>query len=181
MLGLSSKSHAASRRTLPPYELDLITAAQRGDISAFNQLIRTYQDVAYRVAFHLLDEAGAAETVTEHACEAAYRQIRNWNGDEFKIWLLRIVTRECRRADKFPRASGSGSQSPIELGLQVLSMEERVVCVLGDVIGLDEQDITRVASVSVENLRAARGRARRQIRDVLQLNGMVATNQALSS
>lgn len=176
MLGISSKSHTTSRRSIPAYELDLITAAQRGDISAFNQLIRTYQELAYGVAYHLLDDVGAAETATQRACETAYRRIRTWNGDEFKLWLLGIVTQECKRAERLPRGTFSGAQSPIQMGLQVLPIEERVVCVLGDVIGLGEEEIARLTQVPVETLRTVRGRARRQMRDVLQLNGVLAGN-----
>lgn len=170
MLGLQTTPRRQAR-DLSPRELDLISAAQRGDISAFNQLVRSYQELAYRLAFHVLEDAHAAEDATGRAFESAYRQIRHWNGDAFKIWLLRIVISECKRAASGrKRARDVFAPSPIEIGLAILSPEERVICVLADVLGLNEGDVAQITNAAVSTIRATRSRARRQIRDVLEIS-----------
>jgi RNA polymerase sigma-70 factor (ECF subfamily) len=171
MLTLSTKPRPPVHRNPPAYELDLIAAAQRGDISAFNQLVRAYQELAYRVAFHLLDDRHTAEVVTGRTCEVAYRQIRHCKGAAFKIWLLQILIQQCRRTDKFSHAVASGPRLPVELGLQTLSMDERIICVLGDVVGLTEQEISQITRLPAAVLRVKRGQARRQLRDVLGIYG----------
>ena len=72
-----------------------ILAAQKGDISAFNQLVRAYQTLAYRTAYRVLGEAPSAEDATQDAFVYAYKHIREYRGGSFKAWILRIVTNAC--------------------------------------------------------------------------------------
>ncbi len=161
-------------------ELDLVTAAQRGDISAFNQLVRAHQEIAYRFAFHVLDDADAAERLTQEAFHLAYQQIRRWQGQSFKIWLLKILAQQCRRAARGGSPGrASNAQSPVEIGLAVLTPDERIICVLGDVLGLSADDIATITNVPLSAVRAARNRARRQIRDVLQIQRLAAQEHTL--
>jgi len=76
-------------------EKAFILAAQKGDISAFNQLVRAYQTLIYRTAYRVLGEGAAAEDATQDAFVSAYRHIRAYHGGSFKAWLLRIVTNAC--------------------------------------------------------------------------------------
>ncbi len=90
-------------------ESSLIKAAQRGDVEAFNQLVLTYQNMAYSVAYRIVGEADTAADVTQDAFIAAYRKIRQFKGTRFKPWLLRIVTNACydelRRRKRQPVSS----------------------------------------------------------------------------
>lgn len=90
-------------------ETSLIEAAKRGDISAFNRLVLTYQDMAYSVAYRILGDADAAQDATQEAFIAAYRKIHQFRGEHFKPWLLRIVTNACydelRRQRRRPATS----------------------------------------------------------------------------
>ncbi len=173
-LAASTRSHTAS-----PKELDLITAAQRGDISAFNQLVRAHQDIAYRFAFHVLENASAAERATQNAFESAYRQIRRWKGETFRVWLLRLVMQECRQLRPRTHTAHSFASLPIEIGLAALNWDERIICILADVLGLDDNDISEITNASVNSVRAARSRARRQIRDVLQIHSAAVRDPVL--
>jgi RNA polymerase sigma factor (sigma-70 family) len=76
-------------------EKAIILAAQKGDISAFNQLVRAYQMLAFRTAYRVLGEAPSAEDATQDAFVSAYKHIREFRGGSFKAWLLRIVTNAC--------------------------------------------------------------------------------------
>lgn len=155
---------------VPARELDLISAAQRGDISAFNQLVRAYQETAYRLAFYVLDHAAAAEQATQSAFETAYRTIKQWKGQELKLWLLRIVVEQCKRVARFRGAHENGyAHSPLEMGLAVLAPDERVICVLSDMLGLNDGEIAQITGANLNEIRGKRSRARLQIRNVLQL------------
>ncbi|MEX2160557.1 MAG: sigma-70 family RNA polymerase sigma factor [Anaerolineales bacterium] len=91
-------------------EVQLIQAAQGGDLDAFNRLVLTYQNLAFNVAWRLLGD-DAAEDATQDAFIAAYRSIHRFRGGSFKAWLLRIVTNGCydelRRRQRRP-------QTPLE-------------------------------------------------------------------
>jgi RNA polymerase sigma-70 factor (ECF subfamily) len=76
-------------------EKALILAAQKGDISAFNQLVRAYQTLVYRTAYRVLGEGPSAEDATQDAFVSAYKHLREYRGGSFKAWLLRIVTNAC--------------------------------------------------------------------------------------
>ncbi len=76
-------------------EKGFILAAQKGDVSAFNQLVRTYQTLVYRTAYRVLGEGASAEDATQDAFVSAYKHLREYRGGSFKAWLLRIVTNAC--------------------------------------------------------------------------------------
>ncbi len=73
----------------------MIAAAQRGDVPAFNQLVRSYQDVVYHTAFRLMGDGDAASDATQDAFVSAFKNLRSFRGGSFKAWLLRIVTNSC--------------------------------------------------------------------------------------
>ena len=76
-------------------EQAFIRAAQKGDVAAFNQLVRGYQAPVYRTAYRVLGDAASAEDATQDAFISAYKHIRTFRGGSFKAWLLRIVTNAC--------------------------------------------------------------------------------------
>jgi RNA polymerase sigma-70 factor (ECF subfamily) len=90
-------------------EEQLIQAAQKGDLDAFNRLVVSYQGLAYNLAFRLLSDPAAAEDATQDAFISAYRNLRSYRGGSFKAWLLRIVTNgsydELRRQQRKPQTA----------------------------------------------------------------------------
>jgi RNA polymerase sigma-70 factor (ECF subfamily) len=90
-------------------ENQLIAAAQRGNLDAFNQLVLIYQDIVYRQAYWMMTEREAAEDATQEAFIRAYQNIHTVYGSTFKSWLLRITTNVCidmlRRLKKRPTTS----------------------------------------------------------------------------
>ncbi len=76
-------------------EQDLIEAAKRGDLAAFNQLVLMYQGQAYNVAYRLLGDPDAAADATQDAFLKAYQRLHQLRGGSFRAWLLRIVTNTC--------------------------------------------------------------------------------------
>ncbi len=76
-------------------EAELVTAAQSGDLNAFNQLVLTYQEVAFNVAYRILLDDASADDATQNAFLLAYTKLDSYRGGSFRAWLLRIVTNSC--------------------------------------------------------------------------------------
>lgn len=72
-------------------ETNLIEAAQRGDVSAFNQLVLAYQDDIYGWVASLVWDAATAEDITQHTFVTAYQKIPTFRGGSLRAWLFRIA------------------------------------------------------------------------------------------
>ncbi len=73
----------------------LIEKAVDGDLDAFNQLVLTYQELAYNVAYRIMADEAAAADATQDAVISMYRKLDSYRGGSFKAWFLRIVTNAC--------------------------------------------------------------------------------------
>ena len=75
---------------------DLIREAQRGDRSAFDSLVRRYDQPVLRLALHMLSNEQDAQDVHQEAFLKAYRHLGNFRFEcSFYTWLYRIVTNLC--------------------------------------------------------------------------------------
>ncbi|HEX9201349.1 MAG TPA: sigma-70 family RNA polymerase sigma factor [Acidobacteriaceae bacterium] len=75
---------------------DLIREAQRGDRTAFDSLVRRYDQSVLRLALHMLGNEQDAQDVHQEAFLKAYRHIGNFRFEcSFYTWLYRIVTNLC--------------------------------------------------------------------------------------
>jgi RNA polymerase sigma-70 factor (ECF subfamily) len=90
-------------------EKALIDAARQGDVGSFNQLVLSYQSMAYNVAYRILGDQDAAADATQDAFLSAFKAIGKFRGGSFKAWILRIVTNACydqlRRKQRQPTTS----------------------------------------------------------------------------
>lgn len=79
----------------PLEEHDLIERSRNSDVTAFEQLVKTYQGIALRVAHLIVRDHAEAEDVTQDAFVNAYRALPRFNaGAPFRPWLLKIVRNE---------------------------------------------------------------------------------------
>jgi RNA polymerase sigma-70 factor (ECF subfamily) len=75
---------------------ELIRAAQRGDHSAFELLVRQYDQAVLRLALHLTGTEADARDIYQEAFLKAYRHIGNFRFEcSFYTWIYRIVTNLC--------------------------------------------------------------------------------------
>lgn len=64
----------------------------------FEQVVRRYGDMLYRVAFHALQNRADAEDVTQIVLLKLYQQGGGFDSEEHrKHWLLRVAVNESRR------------------------------------------------------------------------------------
>lgn len=76
-------------------EAQLITRSQRGDVSAFNQLVLRYQQMVYNLALRMLGDRDTAADITQDTFIAALRAISSFRqGSSFRAWLLRIASNQ---------------------------------------------------------------------------------------
>ncbi len=88
--------------TLQPLSFDaeqaensLISAAQSGDLEAFNLLVLKYQNLLYGTALRILGDDSLAEDATQEAFISACRHFDTFRGGSLKAWLVRIVINKC--------------------------------------------------------------------------------------
>jgi RNA polymerase sigma-70 factor (ECF subfamily) len=75
---------------------ELIRAAQKGERSAFDSLVRRYDRSVLRLALHMLGNEQDAQDVHQEAFIKAYRHLSNFRFEcSFYTWLYRIVTNLC--------------------------------------------------------------------------------------
>jgi RNA polymerase sigma factor (sigma-70 family) len=90
-------------------EADLIAAALRGSIDAFNALVQLHQDAVYSLTYRVMGDADSADDATQEAFINAYRHLNTYRGGSFRSWLLRIATNtsydELRRRKRRPATS----------------------------------------------------------------------------
>lgn len=88
-------------------ELALVRAAKKGDVSAFEELVRRYDRNVFRIANHITHNTEDAEDVVQEAFLKAYQNLGNFQEQsKFYTWLVRIAVNEAlmklrrRRTDK---------------------------------------------------------------------------------
>lgn len=76
----------------------LVEAARRGDLFAWERLVRRYQEPIYRVAFLIVRDTVLAEDATQSTFVRAYRALPSFeDGIGVVPWLLRIAAAEARQ------------------------------------------------------------------------------------
>jgi RNA polymerase sigma-70 factor (ECF subfamily) len=74
----------------------LVVRAQRGDQSAFTQLVEVYQTPVYNLAYRMLGNATDAEDAAQETFLRAYTQMKTFRVDQkFATWLLSIAAHHC--------------------------------------------------------------------------------------
>ena len=76
-------------------ETALVHDALNGDLDAYNRLILAYQDVAFNVAFRMLNDEDLAADAVQNAFISAWRSLSTYRGGSFKAWVMRMVTNGC--------------------------------------------------------------------------------------
>ena len=142
----------------------VVADARRGDLHAFEVLVRRYQGDVWRLAFHLLHDEPLAEDATQEAFVRAYRFLPRYRGDsKFLTWLFSIARNcaldELRRAgrrrkvaDKLeaqpPRAQlDQGTAIEVREAVESLPMDLREPIVLIDMLGATYRDVATMLDI----------------------------------
>jgi len=99
---------------------ELIRKAQKGDLRAFDALVRRYQRKVYYLALRMLKNHAAADDVAQDTFMNAYRAIGTFKpGSNFYTWLYRIcMNRSLNYLEKekhiVPESAFGEGSSPLE-------------------------------------------------------------------
>ena len=166
----------------------LVARARDGDSSAFDALVRTYMEQAYRVAFRVVGHREDAEDLVQEAFLAAYQYLDSFEvGRPFGPWLMRIVLnrganlrRSRARRSTEPETEGvSDAPSALDeserqdLGrvlneaLETLSDRQRLIVTMFDVDGRTSAEIGELLELAPGTVRWHLHEARRHLRGVL--------------
>lgn len=178
-------------------EQTAISRALQGETNAFNHLVLTYQNLAYSVAYRVLQNENAAADAVQESFIKAYRALPSFSGGSFKSWLTRIVVNTCydmlrvqqRRAtdslDELPveheyipalvdHVEGPEAHAErmelngwIEQGLRALPADQRTVLALCDIHGYAYEEIAEVTGLPMGTVKSRISRARTRLRDYL--------------
>jgi RNA polymerase sigma-70 factor (ECF subfamily) len=70
----------------------LVRKAQRGDLEAFDELVRRYQERIYATVYHMTSCHEDANDLTQESLIKAFRALESFKGDSsFFTWLYRIA------------------------------------------------------------------------------------------
>ncbi len=182
-------------------EKELVRAAQRGDDSAFEELVRTYEKRVYHLALRMCGNVDDAYEVAQEAFLSAWKGMRFFRGDSsFSTWLYRLTSnaaidflRRQRRQggsdgvslndeDTFlevadPAPSPHQQAERLELrdalarGLGALSPEHRQVLLLRELQGLTYEEIAAALELDLGTVKSRIARAREKLRKYLVASG----------
>ena len=181
-------SPSAARIAAAERDGALIERSRAGDATAFDTLVRTYMEQAFRVAYRVVGHREDAEDLVQEAFLAAYQYLDSFEvGRPFGPWLMRIVVnrgsnlrRSRARRSTEPETEGV-SEAPSALdetewsdtgrvlqdALSTLSDRQRLIVTMFDVDGMTSAEIGEMMELAPGTVRWHLHEARRQLRGVL--------------
>ncbi len=164
-------------------DVQLVRAAQVGDLAAFEVLVRRYQGRVYRVAVRLLGDADEAEDAAQEAFVQAWQALPMFRGaSSLPTWLYRIVTNRClnhlqaRRSEE-PLSDRHEAQTPgpqraaetedalaaLKVAILRLTPEQRAPLVLRELEGRAYGEIAEILEITVPAVKSRLHRARLEL------------------
>jgi len=180
-----------SREVMGPDESFLIARAQRGDPSAFEEIVRLYQRRVYGVALRIVRAHDVADDVTQEAFLRAWRSLDRFElGRPFGPWVCRIAANLAVNHVRSPRAREEGlpdghaetrtnapgplgalldaeGASVLERAMGQLPQEQRAVLVLRVVEELSYAEIAETLGISPGTVMSRLFRARERLAQAL--------------
>ncbi len=176
-------------------DLILIERSLAGDLDAFNDLVRLYQDSLFALVVRMVPDRDQAADAVQEAFFSAYRNLRSFRGGSVKSWLNRICVNaamDAQRAKKRrpvqpypelddeawqPRAGAEADPERIAVDIErsrvlrsamaEITDDQRTAIVLYDVQGYDYSEIAEMTGVSLGTVKSRIHRGRLSLREIL--------------
>jgi RNA polymerase sigma factor (sigma-70 family) len=85
----------------PLDDTELVARAKRGELDAYEEIVRRHQSIAFRTAWVITGSAADAEEAAQDAFVKAHRALGRFrDGAPLRPWLLTIVANEARNRVK---------------------------------------------------------------------------------
>ena len=83
---------ASAEAPAPPEEMELVRRARRGDLPAYDELVRRYQERIYATVYHMTANHEDANDLAQEAFIKAFQALRSFKGgSSFYTWIYRIA------------------------------------------------------------------------------------------
>ena len=173
----------------------LVAAARAGDVEAYGEIVRRFQDMAYGCAYSVLGDTHLAEDATQEAFIEAYHALTKLaDVAAFPGWFRRIVQHQCSRMTRGKRlptvaisdaaAVSTGDAPPGQAAedhemkaevldaLNSLPAAQREVTTLFYINGYSHQNIAEFLEVPVGTVKSRLYASRRRLKE--RMMSMVA-------
>ena len=85
-------SGVPSEATAPVEEMDLVKRARKGDLTAYDELVRRYQERIYSTVYHMTANHEDANDLAQEAFIKAFQALKSFKGgSSFYTWVYRIA------------------------------------------------------------------------------------------
>jgi RNA polymerase sigma-70 factor, ECF subfamily len=176
----------------------LIQLFKKGDPSAFEAIVRKYQDRIYNLCRYMLQDPENAQDAAQDAFLKAYRALKDFRpGASLYTWIYRIAVTTCldyRRKSRremsrsepltedlpsvepLPEQLFASAEIPhsIQLALQKLPEKLKAAIVLREIEELSYEEIAEVLHTSPGTVKSRISRARDALRSLLKKNLMTS-------
>lgn len=167
---------------------DVLRAALRGNLAAFNRMALDYQELGYNLAYRVLCDEAAAAQVVEKAFLSLYQDLpfkhMDYSEGQFELDLLRAIVRGClqgplrirwlpsrsRNGNRGKRSSQPEGEIPAEPGertimdcLRGMPPGLRLVLALVDVLGFNYEQTASILEISADKVRRRLAQARQMV------------------
>lgn len=186
----SSTAQASDSERTVAEESALLVRVQRGDVAAFDLVVRRYLRRAFAIAYRVLGHREDAEDLVQDAFLTALERIASFDVSRpFGPWFFRIVvnrglnarkSRAIRRTEAMPAdALEAAEPSPagmyerteirdrFQAALEGLSQRQRLIVELADIDGMSGVEIAALLGVSQGTVRWHLHMARHALRKAL--------------
>jgi RNA polymerase sigma-70 factor, ECF subfamily len=155
-----------------------VRAAARGDLAAFEQLVRAYQTHVWRFLRHLLGDASLAEDCTQETFLRVHRRLASFRfRSKFSTWVFAIARnagidalrgreRRSRLLDELPAPPPSRDPADrVEIAAAVASLPDKLreAFVLVEVLGLTYHEAGVAAGAPEGTMKSRVFRARERL------------------
>src|SRR5215469_1103317 len=86
------ETEASGTEPTPADEMDLVNRARRGELEAYDQLVRRYQERIYATIYHMTSNHEDANDLAQEAFIKAFHALKTFKGgSSFYTWIYRIA------------------------------------------------------------------------------------------
>lgn len=177
-------------------DIILIERARAGDLDAFNDLVRLYQDSLFALVVRMVPDRDQASDAVQEAFFSAFRNLHGFRGGSVKSWLSRICVnaamdtqrlRKRRPSQPYPELEDESWQPPagpdvdperiavtaersrvINEAMTRITGDQRAAIILFDVEGYDYGEIAEMTGVSLGTVKSRIHRGRLALRGILE-------------
>jgi len=175
-------------------EARLVERAQRGDLGAYDALVQTHQEAAFRAAYMIMRDAADAQDAAQEAFMRAYDALGRFDARRpFRPWILRIATnaalnrmkaskRRQAMSERFGAETVEREANPsiearvlrrergrrVQDAIRQLKPDDQSLLILRFFFDLSETELAQTFGVAAGTIKSRLHRALAKLRDVIR-------------